>query len=260
MQCGAGDGRFGQRVGHEGSGSFGPRRSACARRAAGRDGRARTGAGAASWITGVSGTRSAPAACSSTPAGSAWQRLQRLERAPELGHGGAAVAHEGLEAAGAVAVRGSRRAPCRRRRSPSAAPRTARPPCDLPGPAARRRPRPGAPARPAARRSCGWLRHGHWTRQRPRAGDCPVGLGSGGPNPAATWQSIIRHGGFLWSAVGSWEEVSAPGAGSPTSGSLADSRNFVHTCRGKGSPAGLVRGLKALARAWRWQRMLDESV
>ena len=35
------------------SGSFGPRGSACARRAAGRGGCARTGAGAASWVTGL---------------------------------------------------------------------------------------------------------------------------------------------------------------------------------------------------------------
>ena len=38
------------------------------------------------------------------------ERLQRLERAPELGHGGAAVAQERLEAAGAVAVADQRHA------------------------------------------------------------------------------------------------------------------------------------------------------
>ena len=68
------------------SGSFGPRRSACARCAAGRDGRAGTGASAFSYLT-CGSAPPPPPPPSSRRLG--LERLERLERAPELGHGGA---------------------------------------------------------------------------------------------------------------------------------------------------------------------------
>ncbi len=104
VQGGAGDGRFGQQVGHEALGfvrsaAIGVRAARCRsgrlrahRRRRGKlgDGQLRREIGARRLLEHVRRL--------------GLERLQRLERAPELGHGGAAVAQERLEAAGAVAI------------------------------------------------------------------------------------------------------------------------------------------------------------
>ena len=113
------------------------------------------------------------------------ERLERAQRAPELGHRRAAIAQQGLERARAVAVAwppergwgpvphpGGQAGRARARRPRCGAPRTAPLQCGPPARDATRRPRPAGRARPAARRPAPAPRpappRDRRTRRRPR--------------------------------------------------------------------------------------------
>ena len=205
---------------------------------------------------------------------SAWSALSVLQRAPELGHGRAAIAQQRLERRACRCRRGSGRA--RGRRSRAAAPRTARLRCDRPAPGATRRPRRGARARSAARRPAPAPRpappRARRTRRASSSGStryfcarmpclsafcAELRLAFFGLRPArlravlaarlgariadgdgrARRGADTGHGGIpCWLARAGWTETRRPDGRLGEARSLPDPRNIVQRCGGRRRP------------------------